>query len=315
MNYIKQVNAFYIHLETNPLSASAANLWHVLMHVNNRTGWRQEFTVAMSVLCCKANLTESTFKRARKELQEKGYIHVKSQGGNRAASYHIVSLDGMIDQENEEIVEVSESMGRSVDYSVKPNMDHSMDRSMNCNMNHNMNYSLDHNVSRNADPLFKQNKTKQNNTTNTPDAIQFFQENFDVMSPYVVEDIIHWMNDLDESLILYAMKRALERGRANWGYVKAILKAWVKKGIFCVEDAMAEEAEYRSRRKYSQESGGEVNYNDGGKGAFEVVPDWFRERKREEKMMRGQMQGMDRQGDLIELKEGVERRLAEYRGG
>ncbi|MBP1971347.1 hypothetical protein J2Z83_003486 [Virgibacillus natechei] len=74
MNYIKELNAFHNRLETNPLSASAANLWHVLMHVNNKPGWLKEFTVAVSVLCAKAALTESTFKRARAELDEKGYI-------------------------------------------------------------------------------------------------------------------------------------------------------------------------------------------------------------------------------------------------
>ncbi|WP_067726913.1 hypothetical protein [Oceanobacillus damuensis] len=77
--------------------------------------------------------------------------------------------------------------------------------------------------------------------------------------------------------------------------------------------AKGEEAEYR--REYSQKSRGSVNYNDGGgKGAVEVVTDWFRERKREKKMMSGQKQGMDRQGNLAVLKEGVERRLAEYWG-
>ncbi|WP_249870785.1 hypothetical protein [Oceanobacillus saliphilus] len=176
MNYIRQVNAFYTHLETNPLSAAAANLWHVLMHVNNRAGWKEEFTVAMSVLCSKANLSESTFKRARTELREKGYICVKSRGGNQAAAYQIVSLVGMVYQENEAIVGVSESMAgsvdhsvkpnmdRSLDHSVKPNMDRSLDHSMKPNMDHKMNHSLDRNVSLNADPLVKQNKTKRNKT-------------------------------------------------------------------------------------------------------------------------------------------------------
>lgn len=97
MNYIKEVNAFHNRLETNPLATAAANLWHVLMHVNNRAGWLEEFTVAVSVLCAKASLTESTFKRARAELQEKGYIRYKSQGGNRAAIYEIISLASSVD--------------------------------------------------------------------------------------------------------------------------------------------------------------------------------------------------------------------------
>ncbi|MFC4022324.1 DnaD domain-containing protein [Oceanobacillus longus] len=255
MNYIKQVNAFYTHLETNPLSAAAANLWHVLMHVNNRAGWKEEFTVSMSVLCCKANLSESTFKRARTELREKGYICVKSRGGNQAAAYQIVSLDGMMNQGNG-IDEMDESMGGSVDYSV--------------------NYKMDCNMNRNVDPLIKQNKTKQNHTTNTTDAIRFFQENFGVVSPYVAEDMIHWINDLGESLVQYAMKRALERGSSNWGYVKAILDSWAKKGIRNLDDAKAEEAAYRRRReqKATCRPGG---FHSGGQVVAEIVPDWFRQ--------------------------------------
>ncbi|MFC4025227.1 hypothetical protein ACFOUV_15635 [Oceanobacillus longus] len=131
MNYIKQVNTFYNHLETNPLSASAANLWHVLMHVNNRAGWRQEFTAAMSMLCYKANLTDSTFKRERRELQEKGYIRVKSRGGNRAASYQIVSLDRMAEGEDPDAAfldeRVNESDPGSAAYRMDRNMDHNLD--------------------------------------------------------------------------------------------------------------------------------------------------------------------------------------------
>ncbi|WP_249869205.1 DnaD domain protein [Oceanobacillus saliphilus] len=304
MNYIKQVNAFYNHLETNQLTASAANLWHVLMQVNNRAGWRQEFTAAMSMLCYKANLTVSTFKRARNELQEKGYIRVKSRGGSRAASYQIVSLDRMTDEEDPEVFEMEESGESGADDRVNHNLDHKLDRNNDQKMDDNMN----HNVSQNADPLIKQNKTKQNDTTNATDAIRFFQDNFGGVSPYVAEDMIHWINELGESLVLYAMKRALERGRLNWGYVKAILDAWVKKGIRNVEDARAEEVEYRRQRerKVVRESGG---YRAGSKGAADVVPDWFRERKRREKK-----QDVVGNRDSVGLRESVERRLVEYRG-
>ncbi|WP_087974845.1 DnaD domain protein [Oceanobacillus rekensis] len=301
MNYIRQVNAFYTQLETNPLTATAANLWHVLMHVNNRAGWKEEITVAMSVLCSKANLTESTFKRARKELQKKGYICVKSRGGNQAAAYQIVSLDGMMSQGNDEMPELSGSMGGSVDDSVN--------HKMNRNMDHSMNHSLDHNVSGNADPLVKLNNTKQKDTTNTTDAIQFFQENFGLVSPYVAEDMIHWIDDLGEALVLYAMKRALERGSSNWGYVKAILDSWVKKGIRNVDDARAEEVEYRRRReqKSTRKSGG---YRTGGKVSAEIVPDWFREGKHKVKPKREQNE--DKNVNVEKEVAEVARRLREY---
>ncbi|WP_156914188.1 hypothetical protein [Paucisalibacillus globulus] len=45
MNYIKEINAFYDLMELEPLSASAVNLWHTLLHINNKARWMMEFTV------------------------------------------------------------------------------------------------------------------------------------------------------------------------------------------------------------------------------------------------------------------------------
>src|SRR5690625_4018750 len=91
MNYIQEINAFYARVETKPLSGSAVCLWQTLMHVNNRAHWVDEFTVAASVLCGKSGLASSTFKRARTELKEKGYIQVTSRG-TKAPIYQVVSL-------------------------------------------------------------------------------------------------------------------------------------------------------------------------------------------------------------------------------
>ncbi|MDC3418730.1 hypothetical protein [Aquibacillus salsiterrae] len=92
MNYIKQLNAFYNQLDFNPLSNNAILLWHSLMQINNKTGWKQKFTVAAKVITAKIQLNESVFKRARTELQEKGYIHCQSRSGNLAPVYEIIRL-------------------------------------------------------------------------------------------------------------------------------------------------------------------------------------------------------------------------------
>jgi len=97
MNYIKEIDAFHIKQETDPLTSAAAYLWFVLMDINSRTGWKKEISVGAPLLCVKAALSEGTFKRARKELQEKGYIHVVSQGANRAAAYQMISLVNDVD--------------------------------------------------------------------------------------------------------------------------------------------------------------------------------------------------------------------------
>lgn len=92
MNYIAEINRFYDWLETNSLSTSAIVLWHSLMHINNKCGWIKEFGVATSVLCTKTGLSERTIRNARNELKQKARIDWKSRGGNRAATYQLLSL-------------------------------------------------------------------------------------------------------------------------------------------------------------------------------------------------------------------------------
>ncbi|MBP1971758.1 DnaD/phage-associated family protein [Virgibacillus natechei] len=270
MNYIKELNAFHNQQETNPLSASAANLWHVLMHVNNRAGWLKEFTVAVSLLCAKSALTESTFKRARAELQDKGYIHFHSRGGNKAACYELISLlsDG-------------QTSGSGCHMDDNTSDTETDDGSVDDSSTHKVSDSLSGNPDCSVDALFKRTKTKkkQNNTVaTTTDAIAFYQDNFGLISPYVADELINWVTDLGEPLILNAMKRTLERGKANWGYVKGILQAWVKKGITTVDQASAEETAFRWEQQAKKRGGGIFREE-----SREIVPDWFKEQKREEK--------------------------------
>ena len=90
MNYIKEINAFYIKMETEALSTGAVALWHALLHINNRAGWIKRFTVAAAVLCYKTGLSESGFRRARQELREKRLISFESRG-TKAPVYEMIS--------------------------------------------------------------------------------------------------------------------------------------------------------------------------------------------------------------------------------
>ena len=92
MNYLAGIKAIYDRLELNPLPSPAIALWHALMSIANKTGWQQEFTVAVSVLVLKSGLNAQAIKRARNRLEQDGYITWKSRGGNLSAVYHLNSL-------------------------------------------------------------------------------------------------------------------------------------------------------------------------------------------------------------------------------
>ena len=92
MNYILQINAFYDWLETNPISDSSIVLWHGLMHINNKSGWKQEFTAAISSIQNKTRLSKSSILRARNALKQNGLIDFKTRDGNLSAVYKIIAF-------------------------------------------------------------------------------------------------------------------------------------------------------------------------------------------------------------------------------
>lgn len=90
MNYISEINAFYDWSETNPVSDSAVNLWHAIMAVNNKSGWKEEFSVAVSTLECKTKLSKSSIIRARSQLKQLGRLHYKEGKGNQSCAYSLI---------------------------------------------------------------------------------------------------------------------------------------------------------------------------------------------------------------------------------
>ncbi|WP_158701641.1 DnaD domain-containing protein [Lentibacillus sp. Marseille-P4043] len=310
------------------MSASAIVLWYTLMHMNNKAMWIEEFTAAGPVLRFKSGLTESSFKRARAELKEKGYITYTSRGRNQAPAYRMIRLDlagagcgagtmtadgrdgsclkaEQVDMRADQITDggtdqvtvgktdqtMDVGLDRGVDVEANQNVDREMDRitdhftnqnvnrDMNQNADHLADHLADHQANRTASTLIKHkqniNKTKQDETTAAEDAFVFYQENFGVISPFVSDSLLNWVNDSGEPLVMEAMKRAVERNKLSWRYVKSILQAWDRKGISSVEDAKAEEVAFQNERKQQSRRNG-LQQN------VEVVPDWFWKRQQED---------------------------------
>lgn len=254
MNYIKLINAFYDRLETNSLSTSAIALWHALVHISNKTGWKREFSVAASVLSVKTGLSERTIANARNELKVKGYIEFRSRGGNRSAVYKLVDLSEINSgnlSDNETLSEI--------------NSDTFSDT---------LSYSLSDSVSDNLSVLNKQNETKQNET-NISAAANTRANCFETytvcfggsMSPFQIEEIRSFMEDgITEEVICRAFEKAAEVG-AKYSYARSILNRWAKKGVRTMADVEREEEEFRKKRKSHNQSGRPVRK--------EAIPEWF----------------------------------------
>ncbi|MDX8344161.1 DnaD domain protein [Rossellomorea sp. YZS02] len=86
----------------------------------------------------------------------------------------------------------------------------------------------------------------------------FFKENeFGRPGSYMKEKIRFWCERLSDSLVVEAMKRAVERGKHYWSYCEAILVKWEMLHVQDVQDAREKEsrlmAEKSSRRKWFTE--------------------------------------------------------------
>ena len=147
MNYILEIKAFYDWLETNQLPTSAIALWHALMHIANKTGWQDNFAVAVVVLEIKTGLKKRAIINARTTLQNKGLISFSSRGGNQSATYQMHSLVALKDTQ----------IGTQAEY-----------KNFECikSTQSDPQYSPQHDPQSDpqSDPINKQNKTKQNKT-------------------------------------------------------------------------------------------------------------------------------------------------------
>lgn len=96
VNYIKEINSFYDWIETNSISHSAINLWHALLHINNKASkngkWIEEFSVAISTLSVKTCLSKSSIIRAREQLKESGRIDFIERSGNQSCVYKLIAF-------------------------------------------------------------------------------------------------------------------------------------------------------------------------------------------------------------------------------
>lgn len=235
MNYIKLINSFYDRLETNALSTSAIALWHALVHINNKAGWRSEFTVAVSVLRIKSGLSEKSVSNARNELTQKGYIDFKSRKGNQSAIYQLIDLS----------VTVTDKVAGNVSDSSSGN------------------------TTGNASALIKQNETKQNETINDyhlslgevqappkesmmidddfKKVIHFVSNNIQTVTPIIGEKVGYLVDQYNTELIIKALETSvLASARNKLGYAETTLRNWKSELITTVEQLEAKQNRARN---------------------------------------------------------------------
>ena len=290
MNYLKQVLALNQLQLRDPLSKGQYMLFQALLNVNNDCGWIEWFEVASIRLELFSQMSREGVQKARKELIERGLIEFKSNG-TRAGSYRLKKL-----YEDSTQISTQVSTQDSTQNSTQMNSEiEPLSTPLPTQLEKNTQMSTQDSTqsgtqgsTQDSTPLNKLNKTKLNKSKvnscssytemsteksadnddnkTTENVFEFYQKNFGILSSFVQEDILYWIRDIGDGLVLEALKRALEQNK-EYGYAKKIMQSWVRKGIDSLEKAEAERVQFiRANEKRGN------SYQRTGRVA--TVPDW-----------------------------------------
>lgn len=84
--------------------------------------------------------------------------------------------------------------------------------------------------------------------------IEFYNNNINLATPYVLEILESYLQEMPADLILYAMQKAVEANIKNIKYIKGTLNNWSKKGIKTLVQAKDEEYSFKNRNTNRQET-------------------------------------------------------------
>ena len=102
------------------------------------------------------------------------------------------------------------------------------------------------------------NKVLNNNSSinsNSSSAHIFYENNFGMLTPFIIENIQHWTSDLSDELVVKSMEMALKAGK-KFNYAEGILKDWHKNNVRTLDDVEAKKTEFAERNKNTNRHGG-----------------------------------------------------------
>ena len=89
--WMQEIRYFYKRQLAFPLSPHAQALWAYLMYRGNEAFWHFPIRLSLLELAGATKMSVTMVKRARRELEDYGYIRHQSFGGNKPAGYYILS--------------------------------------------------------------------------------------------------------------------------------------------------------------------------------------------------------------------------------
>ena len=94
------------------------------------------------------------------------------------------------------------------------------------------------------------NKNKEGENENFKKIINFYQNNITLITQFVSEDIINFLEEekLDAELILEVMKEAVSRNKRNWKYISTVLRNCKNNNITTKQQYLISQEEFKSNK-------------------------------------------------------------------
>lgn len=110
----------------------------------------------------------------------------------------------------------------------------------------------------------KESKEKENKINDTAvsdscvdglqEIIEFYNNNIGMITPFGLEILSDYANEIGKELVILAMKKSVEANKRTIQYIKGILNNWSKKGIKTLLEAEKEDEEFRNKNNTKEEN-------------------------------------------------------------
>lgn len=110
----------------------------------------------------------------------------------------------------------------------------------------------------------KNDKNEKKSTT-SKSAINFYENNFGVLGPMLIENMNYWISDFKKigsstedanQILIKAMEISIKRNKRSWAYSEAILKDWINKGLNTPGAVDGQENSFQSAKLAHDKKGG-----------------------------------------------------------
>lgn len=279
MNLFRLIDAFYTRQNSEPLSAGQIALWFALVHQDNQLGWADSFNMPSRTLELLTGLSRSGVAKARKALQEMGFITFETHGV-KATTYQIIDISTSYSTQGSK--QDSTQPGTQGSTQARTRLEPSTSESTQGSVQ-----GSNQGSAQGSTPYTTKTKTRQDDTSQTSDkgvsreqSISAWENLWGFPNAFMLQDIFEWCKEFGDDLVAYAIQNAgrhdVKAARAN-RYLETTMSSYRAAGIDSVEKAEAEAERHRQRvaTEVSQRKAQHPRY--GKQPVVEQKPSWEQE--------------------------------------